>query len=280
MVARLKHRAAIGLVAALAITLTGCLFAPGRFVSALDLRKDGKFAFSYSGEIQLMPLTKGASKDADLPFKPLAECKDAKEGDECSDDSIADQKKNWEEERTAAAAKAKKDAEEAKAFLGGIDPSDPKAAEEFAARLRRQAGWKRVDYKGGGIFDVDFAVAGRLDHDFQFPTIERFSYVNPFVLVVRRADGTVRVDAPAFIPNAANPLAAMMGGMTPSGGDVAKEGAGAVKLDGQFALTTDGTILANNTDEGAARDPAGQKLSWTVNPRTPSAPTALVRLGQ
>jgi hypothetical protein len=49
-------------------------------------------------------------------------------------------------------------------------------------------------------------------------------------------------------------------------------------MDGQFTLRTDGAILANNTDEGPQADPAGQKLDWAVNLRTPAAPTALIRL--
>jgi hypothetical protein len=77
----------------------------------------------------------------------------------------------------------------AKLMLGGMGPSSPHAAEEFAQRLRRQAGWKRVDYKGDGLFEVDFAIEGRLDHDFTFPTIERFPMANQFVQVALRSDG-------------------------------------------------------------------------------------------
>jgi hypothetical protein len=31
--------------------LTGCFFSPGRFVSELDIRRDGRFTYSYVGEI-------------------------------------------------------------------------------------------------------------------------------------------------------------------------------------------------------------------------------------
>jgi hypothetical protein len=67
-----------------------------------------------------------------------------------------------------------------KAMLGGLDPSDPKAAEELAARLRRQAGFKSVVYKGNGLYEVDFAVSGQLSHDFAFPTIEKMPQITPF----------------------------------------------------------------------------------------------------
>jgi len=49
-------------------------------------------------------------------------------------------------------------------------------------------------------------------------------------------------------------------------------------IDGTFSITTDGAIIANNTDEGPKPDPLGQRLDWAVNIRAAAAPTALVRL--
>lgn len=49
-------------------------------------------------------------------------------------------------------------------------------------------------------------------------------------------------------------------------------------LDGVFTLTTDGEILANNTDEGPAATASGKVLQWKVNERSKEAPTALVRI--
>jgi len=57
-----------------------------------------------------------------------------------------------------------------------------------------------------------------------------------------------------------------------------KDGAPPSPAEGTFTLTTDGAVLANNTDEGPQPDAAGQKLTWTVNPRSVGAPTALIRL--
>ena len=50
------------------------------------------------------------------------------------------------------------------------------------------------------------------------------------------------------------------------------------QVDGQFTITTDGAILANNTDDGPQADTTGQRLTWAVNLRTPAAPTALIRM--
>lgn len=271
-----------GLLLVLAtLLLSACLLAPGRFTSTLDLSRDGTFAFSYRGEIHILALSKlagelGADDGKFIPEKCVKPS--SAEQRPCSAREIAAQKQSWEADRARSADKRRRDAEAMKALLGGIDPSGPRAAEELAQRLRRQAGWKRVDYKGDGLFDIDFAISGRLDHDFVFPTIERFPTATAFIQLARRADGTVRVDAPGFTPaTSGDPFRGFMqgmGGLTPG-----SEGRLPLPvLDGRFTLRTNGAILANNTDEGPQADALGQRLEWAVNPRTAAAPTALVRL--
>ena len=270
------RRAGTVLLVALSLLLASCLFAPGKFTSSLDIRKNGQFTFTYTGEIHMLALSKMANdadgaKDSFSPEKCYGD--DGFDERSCTSAEIAEQRRTWEEQRKQAAEKRKQDAETMKALLGGIDPSNPQAAEELAQRLRRQAGWRSVIYKGDGLFDVDFHLAGRLDHDFTFPTMERFPMTNAFVQIARRNDGTVRVDAPGFAPaSGGDPFRGMMQGAS------AKDGATVPQVDGRFTITTDGAILANNTDEGPKADPAGQKLDWAVNLRTPAAPTALVRL--
>ena len=279
-----KRTIAAAALLTLGLALSACLLTPGRFTSALDLRKDGRFTFTYTGEIHVLALSKLAQMGDKKTFEPDKCYDDDMKERTCTADELAEQKKSWDEEQKANAEKNKKDAEGMKAMLGGLDPSDPKAAEELAERLRRQVGWKSVVYKGDGLYLVDFALSGRLDHDFAFPTIERFPMSNPFVQLTRRADGTVRMDATGFGPGSGgmggggNPFAAMMGGAMASGPDGKPDPAQAPQYDGTFTLTTDGTVLANNTDEGPKSDPAGQKLLWMVNPRIPAAPTALVKL--
>ena len=268
-------RAGTVVLALLSLLLASCLFMPGKFTSSLDIRRDGRFSFAYTGEIHMLALSKMASEtDAEKTFSPEKCYKDdGIEERPCTAQDIAEQKKNWQEERERSAEKRRQDAESMKAMLGGIDPSNPRAAEELAQRLRRQAGWRRVIYKGDGLFDVDFYLNGRLDHDFTFPTIERFPMANAFVQVSLRNDGTVRVDAPGFAPGSGGePLRGMMQGVSP------KQDSATPEVDGHFTIRTDGAILANNTDEGPQPDSTGQKLDWPVNLRTPAAPTALIRL--
>jgi len=274
----LKRFVGIITAATLATCLSACLLAPGRFTSELDIRKSGDFTFSYNGELIFLPLTE--KQKGEEKFEPKACYDDDSEERDCTSDELAEQKSEWEGEQASRAERDKREAESAKAFMGGIDPSDPKSAEELAGRLRRQAGWNKVEYRGNGVFDVEYAIASKLDHDFVFPTLEGFSMANTFVQVSRRSDGTVRIDAPGF-GQASSPMG--LGGMMQS---AMSEGAGGSEngekpvMDGHFTIRTDATILANNTDEGPTADPAGHRLDWKVSPRTTAAPTALLRLSK
>lgn len=285
----MRRWGAVGAVLAGMMLLAGCMLLPGKFVSDLALRKDGTFSFAYKGEIYLLALSKMAaekrnSEESASEFEPST-CYAEDTGDErdCTEDEITEQKKAWEEDIASSKASAaeKKKSEDAmmKSMLGGIDPSDPRAAQEFADRLRRQKGWKSVIDKGDGRFEVEFAITGKLDHDFTFPTIEKFPMLIPFVTLIRRSDGSVRVEAPAFSSGAA--ASPMMGMAAASAGGSGSDKAGTDSvptLDGTLTLITDGEILANNTDEGPAPAPGGKKLVWPVNARTAAAPTALVRI--
>jgi hypothetical protein len=264
----------------LCLALAACLLSPGRFTAQLDVRRDGRFSFAYSGEIYLL----GLSKLAGMGGKPAtfaAECfhPNTKVKRPCTAAETAEQRSKWQDDQGPVADKTKRESEAMKAMLGGIDPTSPKAAEELAERLRRQEGWRRVDYKGDGLFDVDFAIAGTLDRDFTFPSIERFPMANAFVSINRRKDGTLRIDAPGFAAAAGNDsLRSLM-----LLGAAGKSSGGAAVLpltEGQFTLMTDAAILANNTDEGPQADAAGQRLTWPINARANAAPTALLRLGR
>ncbi|MDP3676714.1 MAG: hypothetical protein Q8R44_16720 [Novosphingobium sp.] len=267
--------------ALICLLATACFLLPGQFVSELTVKRDGTFAFSYQGDIHVLALSKMAQDEMgdDATFKPQP-CYDDASGEEraCRADEVSVQRSDWATAQEAGKAKKKQDAEMARQMLGGIDPSDPRAAEELAERMRKQAGWRSVRYAGDGKYVVDFAIAGRLGHDFAFPSLERMPVPTQFVAVYRRADGSVRIDAPAFSAAAnGSPIGAMMQGI---GGDKAAP-KGMPALDGTFAIVTDGEILANNTDDGPQPASAGmRRLAWTVTPRTAAAPTALIRLGQ
>eukprot|EP01037_Dinobryon_pediforme_P012113 gene12113-12198_t len=276
--------------------LAGCLLMPGRFDSALDLRRDGTFHFHYAGELVFLPLTdaarsqmtKGAvNKPAEPDGGPAAEqaevfaeetCTrpDTGEARPCTADDIAAQRRAYEARKHAQAVSPQA-AGPMLSMLGGMNASDPRAPALLAEALRRQAGWRKVEYRGNGVFMVEYDAAGRLDHDFTFPTIEHMPMIMPLVTVMRHADGAVRIDAPGFAPGLANlgALGAMIPGQK-GGADV-----GAMKgmppMDGTLAVTTDGTILANNTEDGPSGAGPAHTLTWHVSTGHAVAPTALIR---
>lgn len=260
------------------LLLAACMFSPGKFDSTLDIRRDGRFTFTYIGEMHFLALSelaKASEKSATFTPEPCLD-DDTGEVKTCTSAQLAEQRETWERERKAKEESDKREAQSMKAIMGDLDMTDPKTGEELAARLRRQAGWRRVDYRGDGLFDVEFSLSGTLDHDFAFPTIEQFPMGNAFVQLTLRGDGSVRVDAPAFGPTAG---AGMLSGLAASAG--ASPNGDLAKMpvpDGRFALITDAQILANNTDEGPHTVPIGQQLDWTVDARTKAAPMALVRL--
>lgn len=268
------------------LLLTGCLLSPGKFASELQVMKDGSFSFSYDGEIQMLALSKLADMGGSSgSFSPEPCYTDEYEERECTSGELAAQERAWQDGAEQRAAEKKREAEQMRAFLGGIDPSSPEAAEEFAEILRRQRGWNSVEHKGEGLFEVSFAVSGQLGHDFAFPMIEKVPTTNLFVTAILRNEGQVRIEAPAFAAqNGSNPMSGMMGGMAGFAAMAAAEKSDdgempkIVTPEGTFRIVTDGRILANNTDEGPASDGAVQTLTWDINSRSEAGPTALIDL--
>lgn len=284
------------MLVALSAMLAGCLLMPGKFDSALDLKRDGTFHFHYAGELVFLPLTdaartqmaKGMQKmqgkqtgeQTEVFTEETCTRPESGEARPCTTDEIAAQHRAWDaRDKTGPAANlptADPGAGAMMAMLGGMNAGDHNAGATMADALRRQAGWHKVIYKGNGVFDVEYDAAGRLDHDFTFPTLEHSPMIMPLVSVIRRADGSVRVEAPGFAAGLGN-LAAL-GSAIPG---AASKGQSPLKglplMDGTFALTTDGAILTNNTEDGPASVAGGQKLNWHVTTGRASAPTALIR---
>ena len=271
-----------------ALLLSACFVLPGKFAATLDLRKDGHFTYTYNGQIVILGLTKLAemamAQKTKAKFSPST-CykKDETTERDCTAAEVAAQKTDWEAEQKTAAERDARDKDMIVRALGGVDPNDPKSAAEIAQRLSGQAGFKRVTYQGGGIYDVEYAIGGQLTYDYAFPTIERMPQVLPFIVLNRRANGEVRIDSPLM----------QQAAMAMPGGNAAqifsqmlalKDGKPAAEVkdfpvvNGHFTLTTDGVILSNNTEHGAKAVPGGKQLDWDINFFTAIAPMALVGL--
>ncbi len=278
------------LLAGLSLMLSGCFITPGKFTSELILTEEDRFTFTYEGEIFFLGLSSLAEMGAAADEFTADDCYDEEtyQDRECTEAELADQRAAWDANAGLRAAEAAQQAEQMSVMMGGIDPSDPAAAEELTELLLRQKGWDRVVNMGDGVFDVSYSVSGELSHDFIFPIIEGFPVSNPFVQIHLRDGGLVRVNAPGFAAqNEASPMGGMMGGMAGMAGMAAMSGEqGGPEMpdipvmDGTFTIVTNGIIRANNTDEGAVPTARGDELAWTISARTQAAPTALIDMSR
>ena len=117
------------------------------------------------------------------------------------------------------------------------------------------------------------SLRGRATQDFIFPALPDNDMIIPFVAIRRRADGAVLVTAPAFT-----------GGAGPLGARAGSAAAGAMKdgpvskAQGRFTIITNGEVLTNNSEDGAAPHPVGKQVHWDVGSGSTKIPEALVRL--
>jgi hypothetical protein len=259
-------------VAAASLLLTGCLWGPGKFASDLALKKDGTFVLDYRGEIVLQtPPDASASAE---PWKDsMARCTVDSAGEDdkerpCTKAEIVQQKADHERRE-----KSKREESEQMAKMFGLAGLDDESGRAFAAKLGKYAGYRSVQYRGKGVFDVDYHFEGSAKQDFVFPALPDNDLLIPFIAIRRRADGSVLVTAPAFT-GGSGPLGARAGAAAASemkNGPVSH-------AQGRFTLVTDGEILTNNSEDGPAPNAAGRQLRWDVGSTSAKIPEALIRL--
>jgi hypothetical protein len=249
------------------LLLASCLWGPGKFASDLTLKKDGSFVLDYRGEIVLQLPPDAAQDDA---WKPgMAKCTTEEDKERpCTAAEVADQKKQYD----GSAAKKRKESEEmAKAFgLPGLDDESNRA---FAAKLMKYAGWRSVTYRGKGVFDVDYHFEGSARQDFLFPALPDNDLIIPFIALRRRADSSVLVTAPAMT-GGSGPLAARAGAAAADG----MKGGPVSRAQGRFTVVTDGEVLTNNSEDGAAPHALGRQVHWDIGPGSTKIPETLIRL--
>jgi hypothetical protein len=183
------------LLAALVVplALAACLFVPGKFESTLDVRADRSFAFTYKGEIQAIDLKSLSGKAMEAA---IAEDAEKGSGSEPSTEEENPAGATFSDAVFAGQTEAKKDPELA---LTPAEKAERDAEyRELAAQIAKEAGYRSVEYRGDGIFYVDYAISGRLSHGFAFPYNQDAEMVFPFVVVDLRGKDGVRVKAPGF----------------------------------------------------------------------------------
>jgi len=124
------------------------------------------------------------------------------------------------------------------------------------------------------VFDVDYHFEGRLTQDYAFPMMPDSDMMIPFIVLKRRADGSVMVTAPA-LTGGAGPFSARAKAM----GLPDKNNDGpASRAEGRFTVTTDGEILTNNSEDGPVAGTSGKQVHWDVGAGSSKVPEMLVKL--
>ena len=282
--------------AAAPLMLSGCLWGPGKFTSELALNKAGTFVLDYRGEIMLqMPDDKtppepwsndlatcyadgrssAESGPVSISFDPevSVEVEDPDAERPCSAAEIGKLKSEYEAKAAEKRAEQAKEADQM-AKLFGLPGSDDASNRRFAANLMKYQGWRSVIYKGKGLFDVDYHFEGRLTQDFAFPMMPDSDLLIPFIMLRRRADGSVMVTAPA-LTGGKGPFGARakMMGLPDKGNDGPPS-----RAEGRFTITTDGEILTNNSEDGPVAAQGRRQVHWDVGPGNEKVPEMLVRL--
>ena len=231
------------------LVLSGCLFLPGKFDSTLTINADRSFTFTYKGEVVAADL----ESQMGSAFSGLGKSDDTKiEGDE----SLPDDEATPSAED--AAAKAKEEAEK----------KAKKEAEyrEAAAALAKEAGYKVVEYRGNGLFYVDYAISGTLTHSFVYPYDVDAGMIFPWLSIELRGKDVVRMKAPGFANSDSSTKGMGMGGNMDE------------RMDGTFTLITDAEALSHNDEDGADSAGAKKTYRWKVTPRTADAPLAVLKV--
>lgn len=301
---------ALKIVAALCtpLLLSACLLIPGEFDSKLTMMKDGRYSFIYNGQMQLFSGDeKGGmgGRQSYAPYNPeSAECSsrthnetgevteldygyygsDSTDDDpndsyryesrECSEKEIAAKRKDHEDRE----ARRKKDDDEKKAAMGaifgGAIPGDDESLRKFADQLAKYDGWNKVEYVGDDLFEVEYAISGRFDQNFSFPSLPGATMQFPFVQIIRRAGGELEILTPAL----AGP-GGLFGAMAMK--EMPREKMPDMKpISGNFVIETDGEILSNNSEDGYASEGATKTLRWELGEESmfQEGPRTILRL--
>jgi hypothetical protein len=243
---------AIALIAPM--LLSSCVFLPGKFESALVIHADRSFSFSYKGEVAAIDVQTLMSKSMQGAMAPPPGKNDKKA----------------------------KDAPPASPFDFTLTPEEKAKQDEnfrkLAVEVAREAGYRTVEYRGNGIFYVDYQISGVLTHSFVYPYNLDNQMIWPWIAVELRGKDLVRVKAQGF----ARPDASGMGvgGMGSSMGAMPFAGIGDAvnRLDGTFTLTTDAELVSQNNEEGAATTGSTRTVTWKVSSTTKDAPMASIRV--
>jgi hypothetical protein len=241
MGARLR---ALALAVVAPFILVGCVLVPGKFASTLHVAADRSFAFTYQGEVIAIDLAGEMAKIGAMG-RAAGDADTNTETDPggISLDDIAFQDAEDADEQAKADARFR----------------------AIADALRKEPGYRSIEYKGDGLFAIDYATRGSLTHGFVYPYNIDAEVIFPFVVIELRGRDQVRVKAPAF---GETDTPGGMGGPSPSND----------RMDGTFTLTTDAEVVSQNNEDGVASEDGRKKIVWKATPLSQDAPMAVLRV--
>lgn len=228
------------------LLLTGCLLAPGKFVSTLSIDANRHFSFTYVGEVFAVNMPDGLDKGLEDKSDPAPD-------DDIDNDEPAIRPAAVQHE---TGGDTKPD-----------DTDDDAKNRAIAAALMKEKGFRKAAYLGGGKYTIDYAISGTLDHAFVWPFNIDAEVLMPFIAIEPRANGTVRIKAPAF---------ANTGETRGMAGADKMEG----HLDGVFTLDTDAEIVSQNDEDGVTTIAGRKTVLWHATPMTKDAPAAVLRMAR
>ncbi len=143
---------------------------------------------------------------------------------ECTEAELAQQRKDFDTAQAESKGETGMAASAMGGEMGGLG-SDESIA-ELVEQLKKQRGWNKVSYRGNRIIDVEYAITGNSAHGFAFPLVDGGNAIMPFVTIIARKDGSVKVSAPAYSGEAGGGDMAALGAMLASDVAMHSDGGG------------------------------------------------------
>lgn len=237
--------------------LVGCILTPGKFTSTLSVSADRSFTFTYKGEVIAVDMGDEMGKMG-APSSSEGSDMEGQESSDYQSDAMLIPVGWGGDDAKADAATTKADTERKRRAI--------------AEALAKEAGYKSVQYVGEGKYIIDYAITGRLDHNFVYPYNLDAEIIFPFIAIELRKNGAVRVKAPAF-GDEKTAGKDSMGGMGGAGDDKT-----AKLRDGTFTLDTDAEIVSQNNEDGVQTVGGRKTIVWKVTPLSQAAPTAVLKM--
>ena len=248
----LIHRMRLLFILLACSLLSSCYIMPGQFSAHLHIGSDGSFTYRYVGEISYLGIPEELGQGQWDDRAAFCEEEDTAEPRPCRPEEITAQRTAYENARQREFEVAAK-----LARLTGINVLNDEANGRIAAQLLEHKGWKRAEYKGKAVFEVEYEMTDSLARDFAFPSLPSAQLLIPFLTAQPAKDGRVRVEAAGLTSGL---MGRLVKGNDPS--RAAEWAAMFAGVNGTLRITTDAKVEITN---GSQSSQGGlTQLDWTI----------------